>query len=68
MIFQLNIRIGADGVADSKELALAIIDAASRLDHSNPSEVSEAGYFTVKYMGQHVGYGEIKQVLGTVAK
>jgi hypothetical protein len=67
-VFELNIRIGGkDGVADSKELALALIDAASRIDHGLEAGGLEDGYYTVKYMGRNVGRGEVKQVLGTVS-
>lgn len=66
-IFELNIRIGKDGVNDSKELALALIDAASRIDHGLEHGGFEEGYYTVKYMGRNVGRGEIKQILGEVS-
>jgi hypothetical protein len=59
--FELTIRIGKSGVADSKELALALIDAASRIDHGLENCGFEDGYYTVKYQGRNVGRGEIKQ-------
>lgn len=61
-VFELTIRLGERGVADSKELALALVDAASRIDHGLEGGAFEEGYYTVKYMGRSVGQGEIKQV------